>query len=622
MGHDLNPHLVKVFARPGLSDRPIIVVGAGVSMASAPGTALSWTELIANAIKHARDDLNMPSAEAEDLHLRLSQPNAAKEILEAASEVQAWLIEHKDFGTWLTAVFAGWKVTQPDLIEALLSLKCRTVTTNYDDLLTSRSYRKYVDWTNRDLFVRAAKGDVDHIMHLHGIYSHTESVIFSLDDYKRITDDARTEFVEEYLAAHHLVFVGMGTGLEDPNFTTLLEWIAKMNLPYNSFRLGTKAEVACWDTYPKVWNVIYGEEHSDLPGYLRRLREAARREAATRIPEIRPTQTVDHKDTVDVVALSEDGRRLATAGKGDLVRLWDVFDGATAREVTTAGWPQYLGREAQALAFSPGAERVAAGGFHALVVWDVASGETIYQTYQGLITAVVLADGATLVSNPADGGVVIKDLAGIRNETVLVPPQEGGSVAHILDRIVKFSLTRDRRLIIASRRSGGTSLYVLPTAGDYEGQIVELYNKLWAESYEFDFAGNRLACIESTGSPVIYDTTRLSRATPQGLDQWISTKDHTSFGPPDWLREWCHIPTAAHRIAMSGDGRRVAIGHYGEVTVWDISERTAVLLPSPEEFKRNVSAIAVDQTGAVLAVATDTHVHLFEVPSGAGADNP
>jgi hypothetical protein len=73
---------------------------------------------------------------------------------------------------------------------------------------------------------------------------------------------------------------------------------------------------------------------------------------------------------------------------------------------------------------------------------------------------------------------------------------------------------------------------------------------------------------------------------------------------------------------MSGDGRRVAIGHYGEVTVWDISERTAVLLPSPEEFKRNVSAIAVDQTGAVLAVATDTHVHLFEVPSGAGADNP
>src|SRR5262245_55965223 len=76
-----------------------------------------------------------------------------------------------------------------------------------------------------------------------------------------------------------------------------------------------------------------------------------------------------HQDTVDAVAVSHDGKRVATGSFDKLIKLWDV---ETGKEARTYGGPQGHQGQVLAVAFSPKGDQLASGGSdNTAKVWDV-----------------------------------------------------------------------------------------------------------------------------------------------------------------------------------------------------------------------------------------------------------
>src|SRR5947209_444543 len=86
-------------------------------------------------------------------------------------------------------------------------------------------------------------------------------------------------------------------------------------------------------------------------------------------PETGLTRLTGHTNTVLAVAVSPDGKSLASAGADKSIRFWEVATGKPGRVIRHT-------HEVYALAFSPDGKRLASGGAdRAVTLWDVASGE-------------------------------------------------------------------------------------------------------------------------------------------------------------------------------------------------------------------------------------------------------
>jgi WD40 repeat protein len=109
------------------------------------------------------------------------------------------------------------------------------------------------------------------------------------------------------------------------------------------------------------------------------------------------------------VAFSPDGRRLATGGEANTVKVWDV---ETGRELQT--FRGHIG-EVHTLAFSPDdGQWVASGGEGSTVkVWDSHTGTLVrnFRGHTGLVSSVAFSpDGRRLVSGSRDSTVKVWDL--------------------------------------------------------------------------------------------------------------------------------------------------------------------------------------------------------------------
>jgi tetratricopeptide (TPR) repeat protein len=307
----------------------IVIVGAGVSSAATGGDKLaSWNGLIEHGIDHC-----VALGLTDGTTWRALLAGGDVDELVTAAELVGKKLGAPDGGEyrgWLRKSVGALRPAHPAVIEALDALGVPLATTNYDHLLTEVTHRNPVTWQDGHVVERVLRGDESKIVHLHGSWERSESVILGIRDYAHILGDIHAQtMLQAMRATKTLLFVGCGAGLQDPNFGALLKWTRGVfaGSEYRHYRLARESEVAALQKlHPaeeRIFVLPYGKDFGDLAPFLRTLAAPPSRTApAPGIPSAparlpRATYCFGREAEVGQVVsalLSEDTRPIALLG--------------------------------------------------------------------------------------------------------------------------------------------------------------------------------------------------------------------------------------------------------------------------------------------------------------------
>jgi hypothetical protein len=260
-----------------------VIVGAGVTLSATadvsgkPLSRIIWTGLIQNGLDFLVsegyvDRLNRgikPAYEA------LQNPDIDG-MLDAANILSSQLRQHGQFPTWLQSVFSSLDqdVRHPAILEALKKLHDNgaiLLTTNYDDVLEKYCGLRHIGRSKIEDIVKFRRGDLDGVFHVHGSYHDPQEVVLDTTGYYQIREsDEVQNMLKAFLDDKTILFVGCGSGLEDPNFDSLLKWAAERqkNIPNIHCLLVRDGDsLVC----KPLLRVRYGSQYQDLAPYLNKL---------------------------------------------------------------------------------------------------------------------------------------------------------------------------------------------------------------------------------------------------------------------------------------------------------------------------------------------------------------
>lgn len=292
----------------------IVVVGAGVSIGATmrdddtPHPYASWAGLV--------------SAGAEEM----GAYGAPKQVVAYAQyllqeqkfeEVADLIIENlKNFyADWLQSSFdaQNFAITNPDVPEALHALGCPILTTNYDDVLERVSGRGTLEWRNAEAWPQAQKDPTRYVLHIHGTFTDSASVVFSRKDYEELVKDTKYQSLWQALATQYsLLFVGVGKSFDDRNFTRLGGYLKDVlgqagqehyRLVYAGQNDGVDREGLFEQ---KILQIEYGTSSGDLAEFLTGLVPSV--PDSTAMPELPPPAvlSIDVDDRMVHAALHSD----------------------------------------------------------------------------------------------------------------------------------------------------------------------------------------------------------------------------------------------------------------------------------------------------------------------------
>ncbi len=260
----------------------VVVAGAGVAVAASGGASTaSWKGLLESGVARAEHlkarGAGWHASIAADMAL-LSEGDMDG-TLGVASKVSGALggATGAEFKSWLRRDIGDLRVTDRTLIEAITSLNTPIATTNYDSLIEDVTRRDSVTWRDPNGVQMALRGDTKDIVHLHGFWKDSASVILSSMSYGQITAADAAQTLQRSLATlKSFLFIGCGAGLDDPNFEGLRRWMSAQFSQSESrhYRLCSEAEL---DTLraahadERISVLAYGRSHADLPDFVKGL---------------------------------------------------------------------------------------------------------------------------------------------------------------------------------------------------------------------------------------------------------------------------------------------------------------------------------------------------------------
>lgn len=272
---------VKRLADALRSGRVVAVVGAGVSAATTGGQPCStWVGLLRSGIKFALESnlideqksvmltelMDSAITGEADLNLLLSSATAiGGYIADAGQQAQA---------NWYRDTIGQLQIRDPKWIDAIVGLHAPILTTNYDTLIEERTGRGSVTRRDPARFHAAVTRSSDAIVHLHGLWSDPPSVVLTHNDYTSLLADEVLVSLEKAVSAtQSILYVGFGSGMDDPNFAELLKWHRRAfeNSAVEHFRLCRTDELGKLNALhcdQNITPIAYGPDYVDLPAFM------------------------------------------------------------------------------------------------------------------------------------------------------------------------------------------------------------------------------------------------------------------------------------------------------------------------------------------------------------------
>lgn len=381
--------------------------------------------------------------------------------------------------------------------------------------------------------------------------------------------------------------------------------------------------------------------------------------------QVKPLPTFrGHEGPIYAVAVSGDGKMIATAGHDRQVLIWDpadltqvdllkTFSGEETESATKA--KSLIGHTAtiRSLAFAPsGKLLISSGHDNSVRIWNTKTNEPV-KTLRGhgrwVMSSLVSRDGDRVVSAGMDETVRIWDIAGYEEQRVLRGKLLDGHSGAILaadfspesDRIVTAS--RDRTVRIWNPVSG-QSLQSLHEGHTYLASNATVFadgtrlataaadNSVRVWDME---TGAQLKQIVGTGSSAVVAASRdgqwLLTAGPKLTDQKSTqtlTSQETSAQTPNWTAQVWNAKTGelihkltGHRsvvsaVAISPDGKLLFTGDIGgSGKLWD-ARRGTLLKKLDWHQAKVISASFTDDNQYLVTGALERNVARWDLKTG------
>jgi len=316
-----------------------------------------------------------------------------------------------------------------------------------------------------------------------------------------------------------------------------------------------------------------------------------------------------HTGPVSNVVFSPDGHTLASASGDKTIILWDV-----ARRTRLDTLSGHAGGVVS-VAFSPDGHTLASGSEdHKVFLWDVARRRrlaTLSGHTNSVFDVAFSPDGHTLASGGYDDKVFLWDVARRRRlatlsghtntvfDVAFSPDGHTLASASHDDKVILWNVARRTRLATLSANTGGVFAVAfsphpgLLASGGVNGKIT-----LWdvtRRSPRTTLAGHTSAVASLTFSP---DGRTLASGGFDGQIMLWDPTGHASFGTV-----WHGHTDLVADVAFSPDGHIVASGSDdGDVILWDAARRTR--LATLTSHTGGVGSVAFSPDGHILA-ATD-----------------